>query len=225
MKIVLISVLAAWMLVAGAAASFGQSYQPSNVRQHDFDETTRFIFYSVLEGLYEDGLSNADVDQILLKKEGQSYFHFIYACPICTSTIWALQTYRARPTRFYGMKSSASTFGPGLTDKLHEQLYSEDAHQRLTAINALMQGWMTRRMDRLHLSDGERAALLDQLEKKRREGMDALESFRHYGHGPDFGVAKAAPAYVDLEECAVCNGAVGKVMKLPGDSTDAKPTP
>lgn len=77
----------------------------------------------------------------------------------------------------------------------------------------------------MHLPEGGRAALLEQPEKKRQEGMSALESFRHHGHGPDFGVEKAAPACVDLEECAVCNGAVGKVMKLPGDGADPRPTP
>ncbi len=215
--------MAGVLLVTGASHSSAQTDQKPAYR--DFDDTSRFIFYSVLEGLYEDGLSNADVDQILLKKEGQSYYHFIYACPICTATIWALQTYRARPDHFYGMKSPASTFGPGLSEKLHGQLYSEDSRQRLVAINALMQGWMSQRMDRLHLPDGERTALLERLEKKRRDGMDALESFRHHGHGPDFGVNKAAPAYVDLEECAVCNGAVGKLMKLPADAPAAMPTP
>lgn len=34
----------------------------------EIDATARFIFYSVLEGLYEDGLANEDVDQILMKK-------------------------------------------------------------------------------------------------------------------------------------------------------------
>lgn len=82
-------------------------------RAGDFDEASRFVFYSVLEGFYEDGISNADVDQILLKQEGQTYFHFIYACPVCTSTVWALETYRARPAYFYSMKSPASTFGTG----------------------------------------------------------------------------------------------------------------
>ena len=57
--------------------------------------------------------------------------------------------------------------------------------------------------------------MLEALEKKRKQGMDVLESFRKREHGPNFGVAEAAPAYVDLQECAVCNGAVGKPMKLP----------
>lgn len=214
---VLLAVTALMPLYAPA-----QEAQLTTPAHSDFDDTSRFIFFSVLEGLYEDGLSSKDVDQILMKKDGQSYFHFIYACPICTATIWALQTYRARPEHLYSLKSGASTFGRGLSEQQHQQLYSDDHHQRLIVINTLMQGWMKRRTDRMNLSEKDRMALLDNLEKKRKEGMDVLESFRHHGHGPNFGVPEAAPAYVDLEECAVCNGAVGKLMKLPSDPS---PTP
>ena len=184
-------------------------------RRSDFDEATRFIFYSVLEGLYEDGLSKEDVAQILMKREKEAYFHFIYACPVCTATIWALEAYRARPDQFYSQKRPGSTFGRGLTPELRGQLYSKDATQRLTAINSLVKSWMERRMKNLRLSADEQKALTEQLELKRKEGMEMLESFRKKQHGENFGVAQAAPAYVDLTECAVCNAAVGKPMKLP----------
>ena len=184
-------------------------------RKNGFDEASRFIFYSVLEGLYEDGLSNEDVAQILMKREKEAYFHFIYACPVCNPTIWALQAYQARPEGFYGLKLGGSTFGQGLAPELHEQLYSDDATKRLTAINSLVKSWMERRMKLLRFSADEQRTLTKQLELKREEGMKMLESFRKKEHGENFGVAQAAPAYVDLTECAVCNGAVGKPMKLP----------
>ncbi|MEQ1850260.1 MAG: hypothetical protein ABMA01_01585 [Chthoniobacteraceae bacterium] len=184
-------------------------------RRSEIDETTRFIFYSVLEGLYEDGLSKEDVGQILMRREKETYFHFILACPVCNPTIWVLEAYQARPDQFYGMKRPGSTFGQGLTPELREQLYSKDPTQRLTAINSLVQTWMERRMKNLRLSADERTALTKQLELKREEGMKALERFRKKQHGENLGVEQAAPAYVDLTECAVCNGAVGKPMKLP----------
>ena len=184
-------------------------------RWSEIDETSRFIFHSVLEGLYEDGLSKEDVAQILMKREKETYFHFIYACPVCNATIWALEAYRARPDGFYGLKLASSTFGKGLTPELREQLYSKDATQRLGAINSLVKTWMERRMKALRLSADEQKALTGRLEKKREEGMKMLESFRKKQHGENFGVAQAAPAYVELTECAVCNGVVGKPMKLP----------
>ena len=185
------------------------------VRENQIDETSRFIFYSVLEGLYEDGLSKEDVAQILMKREKETYFHFIYACPVCGATIWALQAYQGRPEDFYGLKRPGSTFGQGLPPELREQLYSKDATKRLTAINSLVKSWMERRMTTLRLSAEERKALVERLEQKRQEGMKVLESFRKKQHGENFGVEQAAPAYLDLTECAVCNAAVGKPMKLP----------
>lgn len=209
------------LIVAGASLTSAPAQQAA--RRTDarprVDETSRFIFTSVLEGLYEDGLSNKDVDQILLRKERQTYFHFICSCPVCDATIWALEAYRGRPQGFYGMKLPGSTFGPGLSEALQAQLHSDDPQQRLTAINTLVQKWMDRRMTQLRLTEKERTALLEALEKKRKQGMAALESFRKLQHGPAMDVAHAAPAYVDLTECAVCNAAVGKPMKLP----EAKP--
>ena len=204
------------LIIALSVVTIAAAETPANKPPHEqIDETARFIFYSVLEGLYEDGLSTEDVAQILMKKEKQAYFHFIYSCPICNATIWALEAYRERPKQFYGLKLGGSTFGPGLSDAQHKQLYSDDSQERLTAINALVQTWMDRRMKNMQLSKKDRANLLESLEKKRKEGMDALESFRRKAHGPSFGVAEAAPAYTDLQECAVCNAAVGKPMKLP----------
>jgi hypothetical protein len=179
----------------------------------DFDSGTRFIFYSVLEGCYEDGLTNADADQILLRPDpNKGYVHFIYSCPVCMPTIWALQTYRARPTRFFSLLSRASSFGLGLPADLEKQLFSADAHQQLIAVNLLVKNWIARRMDQMHLSAKQRADLLADLEKKREKGMESLKFFRSNG---SVQMSDYAPGYVDLDECAVCNGAVGKLMKLP----------
>ncbi len=196
--------------IAVAAAGPVNTRPPSQL-----DETGRFIFFSVLEGLYEDGVSTEDAAQILLRKEKQNYFHFIYSCPICNPTIWALETYRSRPRSFYGLKHEGGTFGPGLSAAQRKQLHSDIPNERLAVINELVRTWMERRMNNLQLSQHARAQLLDALEKKRQEGMEALERFRKLEHGAAFGVAEAAPAYADLKECAVCNAAVGKSMALP----------
>ena len=209
--------LLAVLVVTFAMSAGGRVFsKDTRDRSDDIDETARFVFHSVLDGLYEDGLSDEDVKQILMRKDKQSYFHFIYACPLCGASIWALEAYRDRPKNFYGLKREGSTFGHGLSDAQHAQLYSDDPRQRLVAINSLVKTWLERRMKNMRLTDKERAKLVAELEKKRKQGMDALQSFRRKEHGENFGVAEAAPAYVDLEECAVCNGAVGKPMKLPG---------
>lgn len=184
-------------------------------RTNKIDETSQFIFLSVLEGLYEDGLTNDDVAQILMRRENESYFHFIYACPVCNATIWAMEAYQSRPKAFYGLKLGGSTFGSGLSKEMHAQLYSKEPAQRLTAVHILVKSWIERRMKHLRPSADEQKALVKQLELKREEGMRMLESFRKKEHGETFGVSQAAPAYADFTECAVCNAAAGRPMKLP----------
>ena len=70
-----------------------------------FDEAQKFIFYSVLEGLYEDGVSTEDVERILMKREKEYHFHFNFSCPVCMGSIWAFESYRNRPEKLHSVKS------------------------------------------------------------------------------------------------------------------------
>ena len=178
------------------------------------EEPSRFIFFSVLDGLYEDGVANEDLERILMENEKGFHIHFVYACPVCMPTVWALEAYQSRPDRLHSVKSGASTFGPGLGKEVREQLHSEDSNTRLAAIYTLVGGWIERRMKKLRLTEAEQALLRKDLEEKREEGMAMLASFRHKG-----AVELYAQAYSgDPElECAVCNGAVGKPMGSGGE--------
>ncbi len=205
-----LAVLVAWMGLVGVASA-----------REEFDEAHRFLFYAVLEGCYEDGLSTEEVAQVLLKRPGESYFHFIYSCPICTPIIHALEAYRSRPEEFYSLKSGASTFGRGLGAEVRKQLFSAQAEERLAGIHALVQGWVARRFAQLALSAEQREGLQKAIEEKRKRGMEALKRFQaeKFENGERRGEPQVlfyAPAYAALEECAVCNAAVGKELKMPG---------
>jgi hypothetical protein len=180
-------------------------------RAADFDDAHRFIFYAVLEGCFEDGLSTEDASQILQRREKESYFHFIYACPICMPTIHALEIYRSRPSHFFGLKSGASTFGSGLTPDLKKQLHSDKPEDRLAAINELMQGWISKRMSLLKLSDAERTQLKAKLEEMRKKGMGSLKHLE-----ASDSAAFRMSAFKNVRQCAVCNGACG--LKLEPDA-------
>ena len=54
------------------------------------------------------------------------------------------------------------------------------------------------------LTEPERAALQKELEARRKKGMETLENFKRNGT-----LANEMPAFVEKQECAVCNGAVG----------------
>jgi|SRR5579862_7261471 len=188
------------------------------LRAEGFDQGYRFIFYAVMEGCYEDGLSSNDVSQILLKSEKPTYStlysHFIYACPVCTPTIHALEAYQSRPLYFYSLKATrgenhtAPTFGPGLAPELKKQLYSKNPEDQLAAINTLMQRWISKRMSMLRLTDQERAELQKTLEEMRKKGMGYLKTWEK-NDPSQFQIS----AFKNVHQCAVCNGACGMNLK------------
>lgn len=205
MKIYFFPAILALMLFADRAAA----------AESRFDETQRFIFHSILEGLYEDGVSTEDVERILMRREDDYYFHFIYACPVCVASVWAFDAYRLRSAKLHCVKSGASTFGFGLGKEIREALHSDDVKRRLTAINTLIGRWIDRRMDTLRLTKEERAELAEKLEEKRELGLARLNQFRAQSTEKEgSALALYATAYLgqDEWECAVCNAAVGKPM-------------
>ncbi len=183
-----------------------------------YTPTYRLVFYAVLEGCFEDGLTNADVDQILLReKPGARYDHFIYACPICTPTIHALETYRQRPEPYSTKVPGDRTFGPGLPPDLHAWLYSADVKLRLAAIHDLEEAWVKRRVESLRLTPEELAKTEKGLQDGREKGIRMMQSFV----GPR--AMYMTSAYKDGGECAVCNAAVGMKLKLADDKPAAAP--
>jgi hypothetical protein len=197
-----------WLLIFVSLIALACS-APAARAQKDFDSGYRFIFYAVLEGCYEDGLSTDDISQILLKdkKTTNLYSHFVYACPVCTPTIHALEAYQSRPAHFYSLKTRVTTFGPGAPPKLKDQLYGEKAEDRLEAINVLMRVWVSKRMSLLRLTEQERAELQKTLEEMRKKGMDYLQNWEK-AKG-DYPIS----AFANVHQCAVCNGACDMKLK------------
>ena len=172
-----------------------------------FDEAHQFIFFAVLEGLYQDGLTNGDVNQIMKRDEKGGLEHFIYGCPICHPAIHALEAYQSRPNMFSGLKGSCSNFGSGLNETDKKNLYSEKPEERMTAVNALVLSWTTRRMSQLNWPPERLAALKASLEHKRQQGMKGLETMTGV---PEWKARYATFAKVGA--CPACNGAVGLTL-------------
>lgn len=182
--------------------------EPAQDCSKGFDEAHQFIFFAVLEGLYQDGLTNGDVNQILKRDEKGGMEHFIYGCPICHPAIHALEGYQSRPNRFSGLKSSCSNFGSGLNETGKKNLYSVKPEERLTAVNSLILSWTARRMSQLNWPPERMAALKASLDQKRQQGMKVLETQTSV---PEWKARYAAFAKVGA--CPACNAAVG--LKLP----------
>ena len=188
-------------------AGFRPGTQPLS---KSYPQGYQIVFFSVLEGAFRDGLTDADVDQILRDPHPDTdwYEHFIQNCPICTATIQALQTYRARPLS--RLKTGGKVaFGDGLAPELHARLYSDDIKERLSAIHDLEQSWVDRHIQSLRLNAEELVRTQEALKEARNDGIRIMQSFAEHG-----GLEHIAPGYHVGDECAVCNAANGMKLKL-----------
>jgi hypothetical protein len=152
----------------------------------------RTIFFAVLEGLYEDGVSTEDVELILRRDPKTRYLeNFVYACPICNPARDAFEVYRSRPMWKY--KLPHDTFGKGLDAETHAALWSTDRAARLDAVEGLVRKWVGRRLAMMRLTADERSAYENEFAMMRKEGMSELKD----------------SALADMKRCAMCDGAFG----------------
>src|SRR5437764_8609195 len=93
---------------------------------------SQLVFFAVLEGLYRDGVRNADVDLIVPPGKNGPKFdleNFVYACPLCHPSYEAFRLYRQREP-IYGLKAPVDTFGAGRDETVSGGLRSRDGGER-----------------------------------------------------------------------------------------------
>ena len=155
------------------------------------------IFYAVLEGLYDEGVSTEDVDILLHQDPAtRQYSYFVYGCPLCMPAIDALQLYRGRP-KFYGRKEACDTFGTGLPAKEREALRGNDVPARLRVLHDFIERCMKRKLASLRLNKAESEKWQLVLEEMREKGGALLKEEQAHGR---------AGALAGAKGCAVCNG-------------------
>lgn len=154
----------------------------------------RFLFFAAFEGACEDGLSEEAVEAIL-EKDGEGRLrNFVHGCPVCHPVADGLRAYGMR-ARFCLDSKGEPLAGPpsAASVKAMERLASSDAHDRGAALKGLVEGWVKRRMDRLRLTEKERAAWNHSMEVGMKKGTGMLPSSEGFAH-------KACPS---------CDGASG----------------
>lgn len=188
---------------------------PQSKRFEHFGTAYQFVFYAVLEGLYQDGATQEQVDQILMKQTDEhGYEHFVYSCPICTSVQLACELYSKRPTfRMYKPDEQShqithATFGAGFSEQVKRGLYADDVSIRLETLHDLIAKWTSDRMARMNLSKTQRQDLIEAIAVGREQGIRALAQFKQ----DPAQLKRYAPGYTTLQECVMCNGASGKVL-------------
>lgn len=163
----------------------------------EFSDEHRFIFYAVLEGAYEEGLSDEAVSTLLGEKGTE---HFVIGCPICGPAYDALHAYRDAP-KFTSKKVSQKGFGTGLSDE-EQTLVSGTVEDRREFIRNLVSRWIEARFSLLDLPEDQEKALRESLQKMSEKGTAQLENLKKGGNGDQL-----ANVYADWEFCPSCSGA------------------
>jgi hypothetical protein len=171
------------------------------------DPVCKLVFFAVLEGLYEDGVSQGAVDSVVGKtKDGKTEIKrtFVLQCPLCHPVYEAFRLYQQRPE----FRDRGDTFGKGIDPKLEAALRNETLVTRQRGLQTLVHRWVESRLNRMGLSAEEKREWARRLEERSNQGNQLLSQLR----GTDSWYR--AWGYGFCAACAGCEGA-GKNLKAP----------
>ncbi|MEM9080587.1 MAG: hypothetical protein AAGC74_07855 [Verrucomicrobiota bacterium] len=196
------------MLAAWAGGEDLKTHLKDHPPKGFYGEVHRFVFFAVLEGCLEDGVTQGEIDLMIpLREEGSPYrlmtTNLVYSCPLCSPVFDALRLYSDRQVFITGItkESSYNTFGQGLEPEVKGELAKKGKPCR-DAIQKLVRGWIERRMEKLRLTVQEEAELRKELAEMREEGEASLKKLQAGELGEQF-----LGLYDGWEECPVCSGA------------------
>jgi hypothetical protein len=172
---------------------------PAKVTDWKADPACRLVFHAVLQGLYEDGVTDDVVNNIVPPdKQGREKMRrsFVLDCPLCQPAFEAFCVYQSRPKFSDGSK--ASTFGKGLPEAVQKGLLSDSLPTRLTTLRGPIRNWVEARLRSMKLTAAERRKWWDDIAARSLQGAATLRAQK-----------AADPWYKDWSGywgCAACGG-------------------
>jgi len=178
MRLLFVSLLLA---VGPVLAQDDSSPVKKNVVWQD-DPVCQFVFFAVLEGLYQDGIQDEVVDLVIGKSGDQDpnvKRSFVFQCELCHATFEAFVLYRQRQT--FNNSEGKTTFGPGVSESIVENLRSPTTRNRVYAMGSLIRPWIQRRIEAQRLTRDELIELHDRIAEYAEEGKRLLSNHRASG--------------------------------------------
>jgi hypothetical protein len=195
---------------ATANASGQAQVQEKTVVVKDWkaDPACRLVFFAVLQGLYEDGVPDEVVNNIVPpdKKGREKMRHsFVLDCPLCLPAFEAFCAYQARP-RFLDEDRPAA-LGKGLPEDTIKGLMSKGVAARLKTLRQPIRKWVEARLISMKLTETERQKWWQDITARVGQGSATLRSLR-----------ASDPWYKDWSGywgCAACLGSQDACQNVP----------
>jgi hypothetical protein len=149
--------------------------KPPVVKDWKADPACRLVFFAVLQGLYEDGVSDEVVNNIVPpdKKGREKMRHsFVLDCPLCQPAYEAFCVYQCRP-RFTD-EDKAAALGAGLPEETVKGLLSKAVSTRLITLRGPIKRWVERRLVSMKLDSKERQKWWDDISARAGQGTSTL---------------------------------------------------
>jgi mono/diheme cytochrome c family protein len=159
--------------------------QAAPAKAPDAAEVQRFLAFAVFEGLWEDGADPALAGQIAREPYEE---WFVPKCTICHGVRQGLLSYASAPDETMG-----GSRGQAFPKELAAGLRSSKREERLKALGTLVDRYVARRLDRLKLSDDERASFRDALARYKKLAMAILLKAKFPGGCPSCTGASPGP--------------------------------
>lgn len=185
-------VAAAFILVSLLAPARGAEVSDERFRQ--------FVFFSVLQGLYETSLPDDVVERIAkVDPDAQLPISFLEGCPVCQPVYDAFKLYRQRPALWNLGDGRRRDFGAVLPADQLAALSHEDPLHRTEAVGRMVRGFIARSVEQAGWSAEERAAWEKKFAAAADQGEAQLRRLQARGKSP--------AAYQAMWSCMVCDGA------------------
>lgn len=143
------------------------------------DEECRMVFFTVLEGLYRDGVPSEVVDLVIGRVERNSVEkRFVFRCKLCHASYEAFALYQRRP-EFSGTNGLNTIGAKPIAEDVMKSL-REDAGDREfgQAFSTIIQPWIKQKLLSMDLSDREMIGKIEKFAKLAQEGNALITGYK-----------------------------------------------
>ena len=135
------------------------------------------VFFTVLEGLYRDGISDEIVDLVIGRVESNDLERaFIFRCKLCHATYEAFAAYQRRP-EFSGTEGVNTIGNRVIPKEVVEILRTGNRIQFDNAFATVVQPWIKEKLHALIDSGSDETELMEKYVKLAQEGNALINGY------------------------------------------------